>query len=451
MLDNITPGKDSGKLMNQVLTAGEVNDFNKWKMWGDLSDNEFKKWSTGWGIAATKRYTVQLQNANFAAIISQPVYLINKKTGEKVWSAVSDNTGKAELWADYFAKGNSITEYIIKDGDGNTINDPLTFDKGINHLLSKKSCGASNQVDIAFVVDATSSMGDEIEYLKFEMEDVIRSTFNNHPGLDLKVGSVFYRDIGDEYVTKLLDFQSDLLKATNFVKLQRDAGGGDIPEAVEKALDVALSQMSWRPEARTRIMFIFLDAPPHDYAKNDMYRLIAKAAAMGVRIVPVACSGSDKNNEFLLRSMALATNGTYAFLTNHSGVGNKHTEASTDSYNVELLNNLLQRVIQQFIYVRDCKDDKSVTQQEPIVRQPENLAKIRIYPNPTQGKAMIASDKELKEVYISDFTGKLLMKLSSTNKNSWSINITGFPSGTYLVRYVTSDNKWGTEKLVLIH
>ena len=111
----------------------------------------------------------------------------------------------------------------------------------------------------------------------------------------------------------------------------------------------------------------------------------------------------------------------------------------------------MHRVIQQFIYVRDCKDDKAIVQQEPIVRQPENLAKISIYPNPTQGNATIASEKELKEVYISDFTGKLLMKINSPNKNSWAINITGFPSGTYLVRYVTSDNKWGTEKLVLIH
>jgi len=451
MIDSLSPGKDSGKLMSQVLTAGEVNDFNKWKMWGDLSAGEFKLLSAVWGVVATKRYTVQLQNASFAAIINEPVFLIDKKTSRKIWSAVTDNTGKAELWAGYFGNADSVSEYIIKDGDGNIINDPVTFSKGINHLLSKKNCGSTNKVDIAFVVDATGSMGDEIEYLKFEMEDVIRNTFSSHSDLDLKVASVFYRDIGDEYVTKHVDFQSDLLKVLNFVKLQRDGGGGDTPEAVDSAMDVALSKLSWRTDARTRLMFLFLDAPPHDYAKQDMYRLIAKAAAMGVRIVPVACSGSDKSNEFLLRSMALATNGTYAFLTDHSGIGNKHTEASTDSYNVELLNNLLQRIIQQFIYVKECKDDQPITEQVPLARQPENLAKIRIYPNPTQGNATIASDKELKEVYITDFTGKMLMKLSSEGKYSWAINISRFPSGTYLVRYVTGDNKWGTEKLVLIH
>lgn len=316
---------DSGLLKNQVLTAGEVNDFYKWKMWGDLSDNEFKTWSNHWGMIATQRYTVQLQNKEFAAIVNQPVFLINKKTNVKVWSTVTDNTGKAELWANFYNRADNSDNYSIVDDAGHSIVSPVTFTNGINHLQTDKTCGVSNQVDIAFVIDATGSMGDEIEFLKFEMEDVIRKTFNNYTNLDLKVGSVFYRDKGDEYVTKYLDFQSDLLKVLNFVKLQRQGGGGDEPEAVDSALDVALNKLSWRKEARTRLLFLFLDAPPHDEAKTAVARLIEKAAAMGVRIIPVACSGSGKSNEYLLRTLALATNGTYAFLTNHSGVGGKHT------------------------------------------------------------------------------------------------------------------------------
>ncbi len=450
MLDSISPSKDSAKLKTQILTAGEINDFNKWKMWEDLSATEFKQWSTYWGVSAKKRFSVQLQNKNYSAIINQPVYLIDKKTNARVWSGITDNTGKAELWANFNGKGDSLKEYIIKDADGNTVAAPVTFEHGINHLMTDKSCGAGNAVDIAFVIDATGSMGDEIEFLKFEMEDVIRKTYATYNTLDLKVGSVFYRDKGDEYVTKSLDFQNDLLKVLNFVKLQRDGGGGDEPEALDSALDVALNKLSWRKEARTRIMFLFLDAPPHDYAIPDMYKMIEKAAAMGIRIVPVACSGSGKSNEYLLRSMALATNGTYAFLTDHSRAGGKHTEASTDSYDVELLNNLLQRIIQQFVFVKDCASN-TTKPEEPFFHQPENVVKIKIYPNPTQGNVTIESDKELKEVYICDFTGKLLMKLSSSNRGKWQVNIGNYPSGTYLVKYITADNKWGTEKVVLIH
>lgn len=432
------------------LTAGEVNDFYKWKMWSDLGEYEFKQWSSVWGISATKRYTVQLQNKDFAAIVNQPVFLINKRTNEKVWSAVTDNTGKAELWAGFNNDTTATVEYMISDDAGHSIMSPASFANGINHLQTDKGCGVSNLVDIAFVVDATGSMGDEIEFLKFEMEDVIRKTFNDYANLDLKVGSVFYRDKGDEYVTRYLDMQSDLLKLLNFVKLQNAAGGGDAPEAVDSALHVALSRLSWRKEARARLLFLFLDAPPHEPAKADIAMLVAKAAAMGVRIIPVACSGSGKSNEYLLRTMALATNGTYAFLTDHSGIGNKHTEASTDSYDVEQLNDLLQRIIRQFVYVKDCTE-KAAVNNEPVFKQTGNPAGIMIYPNPTQGNASIVSKKDIKELYIADFTGKLLLKLSAPVKSNWQVNMAGYPSGTYLVKYITVDNKWGAEKLVLIH
>lgn len=449
MLDSLVPNKDGTILRNSILTAGEVNDFYKWKMWEDLAKGEFDQWSRYWGMYTTKRYVVQLQNNAYAAVINQPVYLKSKKTDKVVWSAITDNTGKAELWANFSGKEEADAEYYIEDAKGNKTNDPVIFEKGVNHLQSTENCGASNAVDIAFVVDATGSMGDEIEFLKFEMEDVMRKTFGKYNKLDIKVGSVFYRDRGDEYVTKYIDMQNDLLKVLNFVKLQRDGGGGDEPEAVDSAMDVAINKLSWRKEARTRIMFLFLDAPAHDYAREDVYKLVEKAAKMGIRIVPVACSGAGKTTEFMLRSIALATNGTYAFLTDHSGVGGKHTEASTDSYDVELLNNLMQRVIEQFIYVKECS--ASNKPDEPFVHEPVNVAKLKIYPNPTQGKFVIESDKELKEIFVSDFTGKLLMKLTGATKGRWEANISSYPSGTYLVRYITAENKMGAEKIVLIH
>lgn len=450
MLDSIEPGKDGTILRNSILTAGEVNDFYKWKMWEDLQEGEFNYWGKYWGMYTNKRYSVQLQNSSYSAIINQPVYLKNKKSGATVWSAITDNTGKAELWANFSGKADSLAEYFITTDKGDKIDAPVVFEKGINHLQTDKNCGASNAVDIAFVVDATGSMGDEIEFLKFEMEDVIRKTFDKYNKLDLKVGSVFYRDRGDEYVTRYTDMQSDLLKVLNFVKLQRDGGGGDEPEALDSALYVALNKLTWRKEARARIMFLFLDAPAHDYAREDVYKMVTKAAEMGVRIVPVACSGTGKISEFLLRSMALATNGTYAFLTNHSGVGGKHTEPSTDAYDVELLNNLMQRVIEQFIFVKDCGANNTKPD-EPFTREPVNVVKLKIYPNPTQGKVTVESDKELKEIFVSDFTGKLLMKLSTSTKGRWEVNISNYPSGTYLIRYITADGKMGAEKIVLIH
>jgi len=440
--------RDGSLGKSKILTAGEVNDFNKWKMWEDYTANEFKSLSLFWGMKSDNRYSVQLTDKKHNAVMNEAVFLVSKTTKDTVWRTFTDNTGKAELWANFFKESASKDDYFITDRQGNTVNNPSEFSNGVNLLVVDKSCQVSYDVDIAFVVDATGSMGDEIEFLKLELEDVIRNTMEKHQSLSLRAASVFYRDKRDEYITKNVGFNDDLLKAINFIKLQSAGGGGDFPEAVDDALATALDSIQWNRNARTKLLFLILDAPPHSEAKERIQQLILKAAAMGIRIVPIACSGTDKSTEFLLRSMALATNGTYTFLTNHSGVGNSHIEPTTDKYQVELLNNLLQRIIGQFLYAKDCgKEDV----QQPDVKQPENILTVKIYPNPTNGRFTIESKKDLKEIYITDFTGKILMKLSAADKKGrWQVDIGNYPSGAYLVKYITADNKWGAEKVILM-
>ena len=70
-----------------------------------------------------------------------------------------------------------------------------------------------------------------------------------------------------------------------------------------------------------------------------------QAAAQGIRIIPVAASGVDKGTEFLLRFIDISTGGTYSFLTDDSGIGNSHIEPTVGSYQVELLNDLLGRLV----------------------------------------------------------------------------------------------------------
>jgi hypothetical protein len=137
-------------------------------------------------------------------------------------------------------------------------------------------------------------------------------------------------------------------------------------------------------------------------------------------------------------------------LTNHSGVGNTHIEPTTDKYAVELLGNLMERIIGQYVDATDCGADEKNMVQVPV-RVPENILTVKLYPNPTSGNFIIESNKEIKEIYIADFTGKLLMKLGAADKKGkWQVNIGMYPSGTYLIKYITADNKWGAEKLVLM-
>ncbi len=441
-----TTTKTNATKQIKLLTAGELNDFKKWTMWEDYSKKDFKTHSEKWDLNVTNRYSVQLQNSNLKEVIGHLVYLVDKTTSDTLWTAVTDNTGKAELWNGF--SNNSKNDVVITVANEPKQFSATSFAQGINRIIINKDCTVSNKVEIAFVVDATGSMQDEISYLKEELEDILTKISQKDASLNLNTGAVFYRDNGDDYVTKMQQLSPNIKNTIDFIKLQNAGGGGDYPEALKEGLDDAIEKLTWSADARSKIIFLLMDAPPHDEAKTAMVKLISKAAAKGIRIVPVACSGTDKPTEFIMRSIALATNGTYLFLTDDSGIGNSHIKPTTDEFKVELLNTLLQRVIEQMCFVQPCEE--RVFQTEPLTIY-ENTEKIKVYPNPTEGPITIKYSHSLKEIFVADFTGKLLMRYSINNKKSVArIDLSNFPSGTYFIKYIANNNKVSAEKIILM-
>ncbi|HEX9955821.1 MAG TPA: hypothetical protein VGA96_01150 [Fibrella sp.] len=136
----------------------------------------------------------------------------------------------------------------------------------------------------------------------------------------------------------------------SFIAQQSAGGGGDTPEAVEVALDKAINNQSWSASARTRLLFLVLDAPPHHTPEiiEKLRQLTQVAASKGIRIVPITASGIDKETEFLMRMLAIGTQGTYVFITNDSGIGNTHLIPSVGDYQVEYLNELMLRLIVKY-------------------------------------------------------------------------------------------------------
>ena len=193
-------------------------------------------------------------------------------------------------------------------------------------------------------------MGDELSYLKSELMDVVTNVKVNNPVASIKLGSVFYRDQGDLYVTRRSGFSSDFSVTNDFINNQEPGGGGDFPEAVEIAVNEALNDLQWTEDATTKIMFLILDAPPHHEPQiiANLQNSLTFASSKGIKIIPITASGIDKETEFLMRFMAIATNGTYVFITDHSGIGESHLEASVGQYDVEFLNDLMSRLINKY-------------------------------------------------------------------------------------------------------
>lgn len=444
-----------------LLTSGEVNDFRKWDMWNDLTDQEFEDHSKKWKFEPRKRYTVQLVNINNTPVIDAEVAMKNQ-SGSIIWIGRTDNTGKAELWADIFTerKNVSFDEYdfeIISEESKIKYPKALPFLDNINVVNLIDECNKLKNLDILFAVDATGSMGDEINYLKAELNDIISRVKENNQELNINLGSVFYRDDNDEYLVQMSEFSTDFEKTSEFIKLQNAAGGGDFPEAVDAALFFGINKFNWSNKAVARIMFLILDAPPHDDETTieRIHELTARAAIDGIRVVPVACSGVDKSSEFVLRSIALATNGTYVFLTDDSGIGGSHIKPSTDKYEVEKLNDLFIRLIEQFTTTPTCDNDNysnyafddRIFNEGEVVTGVSSEA-INCYPNPTSGIFNVELNEDVDELYLVDVAGKIIRKLPYTKSGSYEINISEFPTGVYYVKYLLN-GKWGAFGILL--
>lgn len=428
------------------LTSGEVNDFSNWEYWQGLTESELNQWKNHWKFNPTFRYSVVLTNQDGYPIINKTLHLVNE-SNVKIWTSRTDNTGRAELW--YNPNDISIAEvnenlFIIDDFKNIISQKAIEFHDGLNLYQYNEKCNISNKVNIAFMIDATGSMGDEISYLQAELNDVINRTKKALPKVDLSMASVFYRDTTDEYLLKNFNFTSDISNIISFIQKQKANGGGDYPEAVIEGLDASINQISWNEDAKTKLLFVLLDAPPHYEAEKvlKLQELAKKAAEKGIRIIPVAASGIDKSTEYLMRAMALETNGTYLFITNHSGIGNDHIEPSTESYKVEMLNDLILRVILQYSEVTDCKSNDNYPKNIKIEDQIKDVKTIKwsYYPNPTTGLVTVDIDKEATELFVFDTTGKLIFYQDKKEKQ-YQLDLSGLPNAIYYLKVIVDGNE----------
>lgn len=442
------------------LTAGEINDFSKWKLWEDVAASDLAIYQMRWRINPSLRFATIVQTSLGAPIADCKVELI-AKGGKVLWTTRTDNTGKAELWQNMFGTSYDDSADFIRCsymGKTKEIKRPKLFSKGVNSATFDVPCDFSDKVDILFAVDATGSMGDEIEYLKTELSDIIRKTSANKPELEIQLGTIFYRCPGNSYVTKQSPFSTSVNKTVEFIAQQNASEGGT--EAVETALHEAVNNYAWSTKARTRILFMVLDEPPgvDESTVNKLHTVVKEAAAKGIRIVPLVSSGVthdiDKSLEYLMRSMALATNGTYAFLTDHSGIGNSHTAPSTDSYKVEKLNDLMIRIIDQFTDVQDCKPIENVESADSTVvisnlpNSPEEIGiTMSLFPNPAHRYVNIQSNEDISEVWILDSNGKLIIR-STPNSKAVRFELDEFTNGFYIAKCKSGEH-WHQLKFVI--
>ena len=158
--------------------------------------------------------------------------------------------------------------------------------KGVEQaVFSDKTIDLSPGQDIAFVIDTTTSMGDDIDAVRARSSEIINTIFDSDRGfLDSQIAVVGYNNYGaGTYLSfteqpKIEDRKNAAIKAINSISLK-----GGI-ERMNAGLIEVLSGGAgeWRKEADVRRIILFGDEPPDDpELRSEVLKL---AANVGINI-----------------------------------------------------------------------------------------------------------------------------------------------------------------------
>ncbi len=329
------------------LTAGEWSDNENWGFFMNLVSSG-KITYPSFGIDPTNRTMVTVKNASGAAVANAKATLLDK-SGKALWSGVTDKNGVVYL----FSQGAEAASVEIESG-GKKQSYGIEA-QSTNEQDGKKSTGTELEAvfdgngelykatDIMFIVDTTGSMSDEMLFLQSEFTAITKEIGTDNTRYSVN----FYRDEGDDYVTKCSEFSTNTKKIQKTLNNEDAAGGGDFPEAVAEILNETMFSSDWKDDA-VKLAFLIYDAPPHDGKEKELLAATEEAAKKGIRLIPVVASDNDRDTELFGRALAITTGGTYVFLTDDSGIGNSHEEPIIGSYEVRPLYDTIIDIIKDY-------------------------------------------------------------------------------------------------------
>ena len=330
-----------------VLTAAEWNDNENWPFFTNLVNSGTLAFPS-YGVDPRGRVKVTLTDDAGTPLPGETVKL---QAGDAtVWEAKTDKNGVAFLFHD---PDTAPTHVLLEGEDGRH---PLELPEGgdaqnpgqmrpVDELTIVRSPLAAKQeeLQVMFIVDTTGSMGDELAYLQKDFNAIAGDVGSD--GVRYSVN--FYRDEGDEYVTRCNPFTADIGEVQSLISAEYADGGGDTPEAVAEILTETMAGDAGWSDSAAKLAFLIFDAPPHYGREEALDAAVRAAAAKGIRVVPVVASNAERETELFGRALAICTGGTYVFLTDDSGVGDEHLEPIVGDCEVELLHDVIVRIINE--------------------------------------------------------------------------------------------------------
>ena len=331
------------------LKAGEVDDNERWEDY-----LEFRRDYRGPRVRevdVTERYIISVLDRENRPVPNASVFVSTDRN--TVFEGRTYANGKTLFFPKAFSRTGDaelFRLYVEKDGESQYLDaERYGSDQWVIKLdIDSRNRSGRTPLDVLLLVDSTGSMADEIDRIKETLLS-ISERINDLPSRpDLSFGMVTYRDRGDEYITRMYDFSSNVRRFLRTIEGVEAGGGGDYPESLNEALNVAVDDPYWRIDEAVRLVFLVADAPPHlDYSQDyDYSEEMMEANRLGIKIFPIASSGLDEQGEYIFRQIAQHTMGRFLFLL-YSESGTATTPHAVEQYTVQQLDDLVVRIVEE--------------------------------------------------------------------------------------------------------
>ena len=200
--------------------------------------------------------------------------------------------------------------------------------ESVSSLASKLS--ESNMLDLAFVMDATGSMGSYIAAAQQSIRAMIETIVSAEKA-DVQFALTSYRDHPPQdssYVTRSFEFTKSVAAMRKNLDTLSANGGGDGPEAVVDGLHDAL-KLPFRVDA-TKVVVLIADAPPHGLQPSgdgfpdgcpcglDPIQVCRDLAQKGITLYCIGCEPSINPYRPFFQARAHITGGQYCPLSSAS-------------------------------------------------------------------------------------------------------------------------------------
>ena len=180
------------------------------------------------------------------------IKIIIGEIGKNVGGIMSNILSKVIIPSTVFEKDKTIKLYIFLYLLINY------FESKVDEMTEIANVEISTSLDLLFIMDITGSMEYYIRDAKNNILSIITRIVEECPGIDINLGFIGYRDFYEEYID--IDFTKNHTYLKSIISSIYASGGGDMPEDVAFALELALNK-TWKNNAR---MAVFVaDAPNH--------------------------------------------------------------------------------------------------------------------------------------------------------------------------------------------